>query len=112
MMRGERENFFSREKKFSLSPRAPLSLSRKAEKLFIYLYQPVSENKKRELPFSETPFSLRGFQCLRHSHEAEYQSEDGAGLDDTEHHQIVGKTLVALGEGNTAAGGAFALKDG
>ena len=80
--------------------------------IFIYLYLPVSENKKRELPFSETPFSLRGFQCLRHSHEAEYQSEDGAGLDDTEHHQIVGKTLVALGEGNTAAGGAFALKDG
>ena len=34
MMRGKRENFFSREKKFSLSPRAPLSLSRKAKKLF------------------------------------------------------------------------------
>ena len=40
MMRGKRENFFSREKKFSLSPRAPLSLSRKAEKLF-YLPSPT-----------------------------------------------------------------------
>jgi len=40
MMRGKRENFFSREKKFSLSPRAPLSLSRKAEKLF-YLLLPT-----------------------------------------------------------------------
>ena len=39
-MRGERENFFSREKKFSLSPRAPLSLSRKAGKLF-YLPLPT-----------------------------------------------------------------------
>ena len=36
MMRGKRENFFSREKKFSLSPRAPLSLSRKAEKLYLF----------------------------------------------------------------------------
>ena len=39
-MRGKRENFFSREKKFSLSPRAPLSLSRKAGKLF-YLPLPT-----------------------------------------------------------------------
>ena len=37
MMRGKRENFFSREKKFSLSPRAPLSLSRKAEYLLFPL---------------------------------------------------------------------------
>ncbi|MBQ7396827.1 MAG: hypothetical protein IJW08_09830, partial [Lentisphaeria bacterium] len=36
------ENFFSREKKFSLSPRAPLSLSRKAGNFFIHLYLPVS----------------------------------------------------------------------
>ena len=42
MMRGERENFLSREKKFSLSPRAPLSLSRKAGNFFIYLYLPLS----------------------------------------------------------------------
>jgi hypothetical protein len=40
MMRGKRENFFSREKKFSLSPRAPLTLSRKAKKLF-YLLLPT-----------------------------------------------------------------------
>ena len=49
MMRGKRENFFSREKKFSLSPRAPLSLSRKAGNFFIHLYLPVSgtePNKK------------------------------------------------------------------
>ena len=38
MMRGKRENFFSREKKFSLSPRAPLSLSRKAGKLFLFTF--------------------------------------------------------------------------
>jgi hypothetical protein len=36
MMRGERENFFSREKKFSLSPRAPLSFSRKANNFFAF----------------------------------------------------------------------------
>jgi len=42
MMRGERENFFSREKKFSLSPRAPLTLSRKAENFFIYFHLPLS----------------------------------------------------------------------
>jgi hypothetical protein len=35
MMRGEMENFFSRKKKFSLSPRAPLSFSRKAEYFFL-----------------------------------------------------------------------------
>ena len=40
MMREKRENFFSREKKFSLSPRAPLTLSRKAKKLF-YLLLPA-----------------------------------------------------------------------
>ena len=39
-MRGKRENFFSREKKFSRSPRAPLTLSRKAKKLF-YLLLPT-----------------------------------------------------------------------
>jgi hypothetical protein len=33
-MWGKRENFFSREKKFSLSPHAPLSLSKKAEYFF------------------------------------------------------------------------------
>ena len=36
-MRGKRENFFSREKKFSLSPRAPLTLSRKARNFFNYV---------------------------------------------------------------------------
>ena len=36
-MRGKRENFFSREKKFSLSPRAPHSLSRKAENFLNYI---------------------------------------------------------------------------
>ena len=60
MMRGKRENFFSREKKFSLSPRAPLSLSRKAEKLFIYLYLPVSgtepKTKKESFRFRKLPF--------------------------------------------------------
>ena len=42
MMRGKRENFFSREKKFSLSPRALLTLSRKAKNFFIYFHQPLS----------------------------------------------------------------------
>ncbi len=100
---------------FPLSPRPSLPFKKSGETFYLPLPARVgnrAKNKKSELPFSETPFSLRGFQCLRHSHEAEYQSEDGAGLDDTEHHQIVGKTLVALGEGNTAAGGAFALEDG
>ena len=52
-MRGKRENFFSREKKFSLSPRAPLSLSRKAGNFFIYLYLPVSGTE----PFIYLPVS-------------------------------------------------------
>ena len=44
-MRGKRENFFSREKKFSRSPRAPLTLSRKAKNFFIYFYLPLSETE-------------------------------------------------------------------
>ena len=47
-MRGKRENFFSREKKFSLSPRAPLTLSRKAENFFIYFYLSLSGTKPLE----------------------------------------------------------------
>ena len=47
-MRGKRENFFSREKKFSLSPRAPLSLSRKAEKLFYLLLPTLVRNRAKE----------------------------------------------------------------
>ena len=42
MMREKRENFFSREKKFSRSPRAPLTLSRKAGYFFTYFYLPLS----------------------------------------------------------------------
>jgi len=45
MMRGKRENFFSREKKFSRSPRAPLTLSRKAKKLFYLLLPTFVGNK-------------------------------------------------------------------
>jgi hypothetical protein len=59
MMRGKRENFFSREKKFSLSPRAPLTLSRKAKKLF-YLLLPTfvgnRANKKTVWSVSSIPF--------------------------------------------------------
>jgi len=44
-MRGKRENFFSREKKFSLSPRAPLTLSRKAKKLFYLLLPTFVRNR-------------------------------------------------------------------
>jgi len=44
-VRGKRENFFSREKKFSRSPRAPLTLSRKAKNFFIYFYLPLSETE-------------------------------------------------------------------
>ena len=51
-MRGKRENFFSREKKFSLSPRAPLSLSRKAEKLF-YLPSPARAGNRAVILFFE-----------------------------------------------------------
>ena len=53
-MRGKRENFFSREKKFSLSPRAPLSLSRKAGNFFIYLYLPMSGTEPLFSEFSES----------------------------------------------------------
>gem|GEM_PF-1091386 len=54
-MRGKRENFFSREKKFSLSPRAPLTLSRKAENFFIYFYLPLSETEAFFNVLHETP---------------------------------------------------------
>ena len=39
---GSGKNSFQREKKFSRSPRAPLTLSRKAGNFFFYLYLPVS----------------------------------------------------------------------
>ena len=53
-MRGKRENFFSREKKFSLSPRAPHTLSRKAKNFFNYVL-PIhvgehSQCKKQQHP--------------------------------------------------------------
>ena len=44
-MRGKRENFFSRENKFSLSLRAPLSLSRKAINFFNYLSATYTGNR-------------------------------------------------------------------
>jgi hypothetical protein len=65
MMRGKRENFFSREKKFSLSPRAPLTLSRKAKKLFYLLLLTFVWNRafpKNKKERTQKTFSL--FFCL------------------------------------------------
>jgi hypothetical protein len=58
MMRGKRENFFSREKKFSLSPRAPLTLSRKAKKLFYLLLPTFVGNRAFFISFKTNFFDV------------------------------------------------------
>ena len=66
MMRGKRENFFSREKPnvgfgiLSLSPRAPLSLSRKARNFFKIMFclpmQGTKLNNKKECGYERNYF--------------------------------------------------------
>ena len=45
-----------------------------------------------------------------HGHEREDQCEDSTGLDHTEDHQGVGKTLSGFSVGNAAAGSGTALE--
>ena len=66
MMRGKRENFFSREKPnvgfgiLSLSPRAPLSLSRKARNFFKIMFclpmQGTKPDNKEECGYERNYF--------------------------------------------------------
>ncbi|MBO5990217.1 MAG: hypothetical protein J6R00_01045, partial [Lentisphaeria bacterium] len=101
MIRGKRENFFSREKKFSRSPRAPLTLSRKAKNFFICFYLPLSGTE---------PFLVLS-QFLRKLFETDDKQYFVIRLNIT--HKIcfvkIRKTLVSIGGCIREARSRFAL---